>query len=193
MKREAGFTLVEMLVVIGIIAMLAVAFMSSFSYVQRLAWKQQSQTIVSNAATALTLYLQKERGWGELENKTEFDSDVCRILKAAGVFDSTVKASGDTKETASIDRYGLLDAWGQRMLRANPDVSESIAKQHRIQFRLDLNMDGKVDSSEDAPNGLSIRAAALVWSRGLDGKDDSSSTGRYPKDDVLSFQIGGGR
>ncbi len=193
MKKEAGFTLVEMLVVMGIIAMLAVAFMSSFSYVQRLAWKHQSQTIVSNAATALTLYLQKERGWGELENKTEFDSDVCLILKNAGVFDSTVKSASDTKASASIDRYGLLDAWGQRKLKSNPDLSESIAKQHRIQFRLDLNLDGKVDSSENSPNGLQIRAAALVWSRGLDGKDDSSSTGRYPKDDVLSFPIAGGR
>ena len=104
-----------------------------------------------------------------------------------------MKSSGDSKERDSIDRYGLLDAWGQRMLRGNPDLSESIAKQHRLQFRLDLNLDGKVDSSEDAPNGLTVRAVALVWSRGVDGKDDTSSTGRYPKDDVLSFQVSGGR
>jgi prepilin-type N-terminal cleavage/methylation domain-containing protein len=193
MNKKSGFTLVEMLVVIGIIALIAVAVMSSFSYVQRMAWKSQSQTLVSNASTALTLYLQKERGWGELEDKMEFDADVCRILKAAKVLDSTVKASGDKDESESIDRYGLLDIWGQRKLRGNPDLGESIARQYRLQFRLDKNYDGSVDSSEDSPNGFEIRASALVWSRGPDGKDDTSSSGRYPKDDVLSFQIKGSK
>lgn len=193
MNKQSGYTLVEMLVVIGIIALLAVAFMSSFSYVQRMAWKSQTQTLVSNAANALNFYLQKERGWGDLENKTEFDEEVCLILRNAAVLDSTIKAAGDVKANASIDRYGLLDAWGQRKLRGNPDLAVNIAKQHRLQFRLDLNLDGKVDSSEDSPNGLEIRASALVWSRGPDGKDDTSSSGRYPKDDVLSFQVKGAR
>jgi len=193
MNKQSGYTLVEMLVVIGIIAMLAVGFMSSFSYVQRLAWRSQAQTLVSSAANSLTLYLQKERGWGDLENKTEFDEEVCAILKAAGVLDSTIKAAGDSKAAASIDRYGLLDVWGQRKLRGNPNLSRSIAQQHRLQFRLDSNLDGKVDSSENSPNGLEVRASVLVWSRGPDGKDDTSSSGRYPKDDVLSFQIVGGK
>ena len=184
--KKNGFTLVEMLVVIGIIGLLVGALTGSFTYVQRLAWKSQEVKQVSEAATALSLYLQQERGWGALKNKEEIDLPVLLILKNHRLFDTT--ATADSTTTVSPDRYGLLDIWGQRKLKANPDIGESLVSPHRLQFLLDDDYDGFVKS----PSGKKIRASALVWSRGPDGVDDTPA-GRYPKDDILSWSEAGAR
>ena len=55
--KKSGFTLVEMLVVIGIIAILAAASMVGYSKVVKSARRAKNQELVSNAATALAQIL----------------------------------------------------------------------------------------------------------------------------------------
>lgn len=178
-KRANGFTLVEMLVVIGIIGLLLAALTGSFTFVQKIAWKSQEVKQVNEAATALSLYLQQERGWGPLKDKEEFDAKVLLTLKNKHLLDSQIASEADTK---GPDRYGLLDIWGQRKIKGNPDIQEAAVAKHRLQFVLDDDYDGFVKS----PSGKKIRASAIVWSRGPDGEDDSTS-GHYPNDDILSW------
>ena len=199
---RGGFTLVEMLVVIGIIAILAVSLLGAFTYVKTIAWQSRAQAQVSQVATALNVYLQSERSWPDkLLARTEFDAEVCGILQSEKMFDVTTWKTVPTDTTAgtlsenSPDRYGLLDPWGRAILRKNPNATEAQVKDHRLQYRLDRNLDGYVDAGEGAPKGVKVRASVLVWSRGPDGKDDADGSnpkaqGHYPYDDRLSWNYG---
>ena len=86
-RMKKGFTLVEMLVVLGIIAILAGASMIGYSRVLRASQKTKNREIVSNAATALTQILTKNNGaWPEMllerasGGKGRLDKDTCRVF-----------------------------------------------------------------------------------------------------------------
>jgi len=195
----AGFTLIEMLVVIGILGILAATLITSFSHVKMTARQAQAQTLAAETATALTLYLQQERGWGKvLPAKEEMDAEACRVLQEMNLLDLTTykkDSSGNLTieiNPDSLDRYGLLDPWGRAKLRGSPNLGEGDVAEHRLQIRLDMDFDGYVDANEGAPEGMKVRAAVIVWSRGPDGKDGSEGK-RYPGDDRLSWPYGQSR
>ncbi len=187
-ERRSGFTLVEMLVVIGLIGVLAGVLVTSMSHLKVAAKQSHAQSLVSEAATALTLYLQGNRSWSvEMLSATELDQTICaqlQLKRHGGPFLDVTSVNDDgTMNKNSLDRYGLLDPWGRAMLKANPNLTESAVRDHRIQIRLDKNLDGYVDSSEGTPGGARIRASAIAWSRGPDGKDGT-------RDDRFSWSQG---
>lgn len=204
-RRHNGFTIVEMLVIIGIIGILSMVLLNTFSRVQESARKLQAQNLVNEAATAFSRYLQDHREWPqEFLIKEEMDDRVCKVFQEGKYMDVTpykMKASGTiTSEinNKSLDRFGLLDPWAQRSLKGRPSASETDPAvagysksfaEHRLQYRLDRNLDGFVNSQDgETPEGVSVRASAIVWSRGRDGEDDFRKSGqRYPKDDSLSW------
>jgi prepilin-type N-terminal cleavage/methylation domain-containing protein len=198
-RKNAGFTLVEMLVIIGIIGILASALVSSVSHLKRTAKRTRAQSAVNNVKVALNAYLQSEREWtDEMIKVLEVDYDVAKILSEAKLLDLTVPDNPAT--STSLDRFGFLDDWGRFELRRNPDISSDSEtgtdgisiKDHRLQFRLDTDYDGFVDGTEGSPNGLKFRASVIVWSRGPDGEDDFENSGvRYPKDDLISWNHSG--
>lgn len=205
-KKRCGFTLVEMLVVIGILGILSAGLISSFSHVRKAALKSEAQNQVSEVATAFTLYLQKERAWPQAwldADKREMDEEVCWYFQEAKLLDVStyMYEGGKVKEMTdaninkqSLDRFGLLDPWGRRALKkkANATKNDRVPnggtfEEHRIQFRLDKNYDGWVDQTEGLPAKSSkVRASVVVWSRGPDGKDDLDRFGK-PMDDSLSW------
>ncbi len=191
-RLRSGFTLVEMLLVIGILGILATALVGSFSYVQKAARQSQAQSLASELATALNIYLQQERSWGDvLPNKSEMDEEACWVLQEKKLFDvTTYKSGGAEINNDSLDRYGLLDPYGRALLRRDPGINAGEVIKHRLQIRLDDDYDGYVE----APDGTKVRASVLVWSRGPDGKDDAEKGGRrYPDDDRLSWNHGKAR
>jgi prepilin-type N-terminal cleavage/methylation domain-containing protein len=205
--RVGGFTMVEMLVVIGILGILSAALLSMFGSVKEKARNLQAQNLVGEVATAFTRYLQDHRVWpAEWSGALEMDAQVCRVLQSERLMDVTPfkrRANGTLtaeEDKTSLDRFGLLDPWAQLALkRAMRKGMSTVAStdevsrgrtfaNHRIQYRLDKNYDGFVDNTEGSPQGVRVRAAVLVWSRGPDGKDDfDQDVARYPKDDSLSW------
>jgi prepilin-type N-terminal cleavage/methylation domain-containing protein len=189
-RSNKGFTLVEMLVVMGLIGLLVAMMTGAFQYVQSTARQTQAQELVSNVATALTIYLQREGSWPQeiLNSGGVMNNQVCKVLQQARLLDvTTVKSDGNINQN-SPERFGLLSPWGQRILRSSPKMTAALGglpadpllKRHMVQFRVDINLDGKIDSSNDSllgsipGQGSVIRTSAIAWTCGPKGKDDGS-------------------
>jgi prepilin-type N-terminal cleavage/methylation domain-containing protein len=208
MKKRAnkGFTLVEMLVVMGLIGLLIAMMTGALKYVQTTAWQSRSQELVSNVATALTIYIQREGVWPKeiLESGGVVNNEVCKVLQLSRLLDvTTVKADGTINQN-SPERFGLLSPWGQRMVKLSPKVTASLGslppdaalRKHMLQFRVDINLDGKIDSSDGQlgpipGEGSVIRASAMVWACGPNGKEDGNTGAKNPRENRQSW--GGGR
>jgi prepilin-type N-terminal cleavage/methylation domain-containing protein len=207
MKRASnkGFTLVEMLVVIGIIGLLIGVLTTGFSYAQTLAWQTRSQELVSNVATAMGTYLLNERSWPDefLRSNGNVNNEVCKVLQEASLLDVTTVTVEDNKPPGtkkgdinpnSPERFGLFSPWGQRLIRRAPEADKLPEewKKHILQFRVDVDLDGKIDSNdaELGPipgNGDPIRASVIVWSCGPQGKADGKTGAKNSQDNRQSW------
>ena len=204
-KTKSGFTLLEMLVVMGIIAILAGASMIGYSKVVKSAKKARTQELVANTATALTQILSKNNGvWpkelvaGMAGGKGRLDKDVSRVFARRGLLGLTYNQStAEDKagyELRGKDRCGIVDAETEDFLKRAKSASESskvptggTVKDHILYYAIDDDDDGFTNAQVDGASGtLKIRAIAVVWAAGPDGKVDYSTYGR--NDDVYSWR-----
>ena len=190
--RRAGFTLIEMMVVIGIIGILAGALAVGFSKWVKSAQRSKAVEAVSNARTALeTLYLRRDNAWPpailgarRYNGHHVMDENVAKVLFQAGLLNVDCKGDPtqeiDTYTLRGVDRCGIADPWAQDTIRKserNLPGSSLLTKEvssggkvqdHLLYFAVDQNDDGFVDSSEGAPVNR-VRAKAIVWCAGADG------------------------
>ena len=201
-RMKKGFTLVEMLVVLGIIAILAGASMIGYSKVLRASQKTKNREIVSNAATALTQILTKNNGsWPELllskasGGKGRLDKDTCQLFvtfNMMGLSHNKNKGSGGTYELIGKDRFGIVDIDAEKVLKRSSSASEGTkvpsggtVQDHILYFAIDEDGDGFTEAQVEGGGNLRIRATAVVWAAGPDGKVDYGSMAK--NDDVYSW------
>ncbi len=198
---KKGFTLVEMLVVIGIIAILAGASMIGYSKVIRTAQKTKNRELVSNAATALTQILTKNNGsWPELlleksnGGKGRLDKDVCQVFITFDMMGLSHKAdkSNGKYELIGKDRCGIVDSDAEKVLKRSTSASEGtkvpsggMVQDHILYFAIDEDGDGFTEAQVEGAGKLTIRATAVVWAAGPDGKVDYGTMAH--NDDVYSW------
>lgn len=143
-------------------------------------------------------------------SKTEMDEEVCWISYIKKLLDlTTYKLNSDGSITErlagninpqSLDRFGLLDPWARNALEEKFDEeppatgsraagpSKTIASSSGSTPTMTAMSTRR---TMPPPKGVKVRAAAIVWSRGPDGKDDfESNGGRYSDDDRLSWPYG---
>ena len=203
-NKKAAFTLVEMLVVIGIIAVLAAASMVGYSKVVKSAKKAKTQELVSNAATALTQILNKNNGvWpDDLLEKTQngngrLDAETSRVFIRYDMMGLSYNAGSDVDagqyRLIGKDRCGIVDAEAEAVLKRSSATSLGskvpsglTVKDHILYFAIDTDGDGFTEASVEGGGVLKIRATAVVWAAGPNGVVEYGSYGR--NDDVYSWR-----
>lgn len=188
MKREKnGFTLIEMLVVMGIIAVLAGTLLVGMGRIRKTAQRAKAQEIVSNAATALGVIFQSEMNWPQLliknnnsdHNLNENTSKVFVRFKLLGVSYDTqsfdiANRKGVIKLTG-IDRFGIVDPWAAAVLKRDKTATKGskvptggTVEDHILYYAIDVDGDGVTEAKVNGKT-VRVRAPACVWCAGADG------------------------
>lgn len=184
MKR--GFTLIEMLVVIGIIAVLAGATLVSFSKMTKGAEKAKAQELVSEVATALTAIYNDDGAWPKALRDAAntdhlLDKEAALILGKRGFM--SLSMDKDKTKLVGVDRFGLVTPWAAEVIKRkgtaasidSPVPGGGTIQSHTLKFALDLDGDGIVRDVEVDNTKVNIRATAAVWCVSKDGKSTVQS------------------
>ena len=203
--RQSGFTLIEMMVVIGIIGILAAVMTGGYTYAVRSARRAKAMEAVSNARTALEMLHQRAEGWPQaiIDARKEgdyqvMDENVARVLFTYSLLNvdcKKVKSSGKLEDDYALrgaDRCGIADPWAQDVLKkAEKDKkgkellsfkvsTGGTVRDHLIYFAVDKDDDGFVDKSEGAPVSK-VRGKVITWCAGADGGLGDCSTDKRGK------------
>ena len=212
--RRTGFTLIEMMVVIGIIAILAAALTGGYSYVVKSAQRAKAVEAVSNAKTALEqLYIRRDNTWPRaiLDARKEgdyqvMDENVAKVLFTYGLLNVDCKKKNDSNANGldayvlrGVDRCGIADPWAQDVIRRKAEKatkstsvsSGGTVEDHLIYFAVDQNDDGFVDRSEGAPVNR-VRAKVITWCAGADGGLGDCSSDKRGKTTVNGRTVSNG-
>ena len=183
-----AFTLLEMLVVIGILAVLIGAGMTAFSSATRKAQQARAREVVSNVATALEAIYQRDGAFPRRviaagASDGEMTPEIAYELAKRGAM--TLTYDDSKKKTVGADRCGVLTPWAQDVVKRSKSGSVSdgtkvpsggTIKDHRVHFAVDDDGDGYVTASVDGQT-VRIRGAAVAWCCGRDGKQLNYSEG----------------
>ncbi len=197
---KKGFTLVEMLVVIGIIALLVGASIGGYSAVTRMAEKTKAQELVSNVATALMVMYQQDGRWPKRiaaigETGGKLDKDRAFALR------TYFSMNTDGSQLVGLDRFGIVSPWATSVLksRGNGATLSTIVSNakdgahtiddHILWFAVDADGDGIIKGANVGGESVDVRATAIVWCAGKDGKMESYKDG-LKKDDLYSWSNG---
>lgn len=201
---KKGFTLIEILVVIGIIMVLIGVTVGGYSKMTKSAEKAKVQELVSNAATALTAYFQTEGSWPKRIQNGDGRLDENQALVIARGYISMTTDSPNNPKAASklmgLDRFGLVTPWAQARIKnlgtsATLDslvTGESTVRDHILYYAVDLDGNGLIEGKElQNISGIEfIRATAAVWCCGKDGKYDEDYARGRRRDHVYSWSYG---
>ena len=198
MKR--GFTLIEMLVVIGIIAALIAASLGGYSFATKRAQKARGRELVSNVATALNVLYQRQNRW-PTPLVEESAGDGRLTAKAAYVLAKYEEKENDadnlpvenrprgelamtydihSMELKGLDRCGIVTPWAMEKLRRLPAgdaglgasvPSGGTVQDHQLHFAIDTEGRGFVQARVKGKT-VKIRGTVAVWCWGMNGVED---------------------
>ena len=193
-----GFTLIEMLVVIGIIAVLIAASLGGYSAMTKSAERTKAQELVYNVATAMTVLYQKEGVWPKrlvtgMANGV-LDENVAYPLAKGGYL--SLNSDSDAKRLIGFDRFGVVTPWAAAEIKRRgmgaslgTQVSgNSTVAQHILRYAVDTDGDGI--TVIDNLGGIRVRATACVWCCDRNGNVGTPNKSGRGKNGIFSFNAG---
>ena len=205
-----GFTLIEMLVVIGIILTLMGAGFGGYSHMARKAQEARGRETVSNAATALNLLFQKFGYWPDaLRNQAAGGAGRLLPQPAACLavnklmsltYTQTGEDGNKVYTLSGNDRCGIITPWAMDAIKRAGvgGASDQLrvptggkVADHVLYYALDLTGEGFVNANVGGKQ-IKVRANAVVWCAGMDGRLDpyphAGGGKKGPKsDDIYSW------
>lgn len=195
---SGAFTLVEMLVVIGIIAVLVSASVVGYSRVTAKAEKVKCNELVKNVHTALVqLYNENNGAWPRAlisgQERGLLDQNAARPLAAM----LGLRTDGGGNLTG-YDRFGIVSPWAQQAIKShgvNVSLSDKVPsggtiEDHILHYAIDTQGEGLITDVSVGGSSITVRETAMVWSGGRDGKVESSYDRGERLDDVYSWRAG---
>ena len=199
-SAKPAFSLIEMLVVIGIIAILITASIASYNGIVARAQKSRAEELVHQVATALEQVLQKEDAWPRpilaegAGGNGKMTASVGGALAKRGALSLTYREyeENGTKrvELSGVDKFGVVDPWAYDVIKrrfksgsVTPGTqvpSGGTIDDHILRFSVDDDYDGRVKVAGEGVSGVTVRGSVAVWGCGRDGKFGT-------KDDVKSW------
>ena len=187
--RRNGFTLIEMLVVMGIIATLTGAAMAGYSAFVKHAQKVRALELVHQVQTALVSQMQKDETWPRLLQSAQGAPSCGRLTSETGVAlgavmnltMSSVDQSDGTKKfyLTGHDRFGIVTQWATDLIKkSGSSVSQTkrlpnggTIQDHVLYYAIDHDFDGitEVSGKVGKDSSVRVRASACVWCCGRDG------------------------
>lgn len=161
MKSRNGFTLIEMLVVIGIIVTLMGASIAGYSAMMGSAEETKTHELVSNVATALMAIYQREGYWPKrlvegASGENLLDENAALPLAKKNYLSLAIEDG----KLVGFDKFGVLSPQGVAIMkRKGSKVTKEEVKDYILKYAIDEDGDGITEH----PDGLRIRATACVW------------------------------
>ncbi len=176
MKRNAGFTMIELLAVIVILGILAAASGGAYAHFIKKANQKNAADVCYQIKTAWTNYHRDLGFWPDAIGSGELrmDPDMCAILGSAKLLDVLYILDDDTnkndglvanKENEPELAVGMLSPLGLKKFHPG---STAGMEDYLYHFAIDLNEDGVVTTSEGLPSADvaetdKVRGDVAVW------------------------------
>ena len=186
MKNRRTFTLVELLVVIGIIAILAGLLLPALNSARKQAKRTKAKAEISALKVAVAQY---KSTYGYLP--------VCQPAGGGDVLLSSTQYSNLIKDLSCTDSHEnprkmvflkvtkpgeFKDPWGQDFrVVLDTSYNDKIPGNLIYGLSLDQNNDG-----DEADPGEDYLGDIMIWSKGSDKADDSNDGGSSNKDNIYS-------
>ena len=201
-NKKSGFTLIELMVVIGIIAILSGAMMMGFGRITKSAQRAKAVETVSQVAQALAILRQKNgNAWPkEILDKEGADGQgkgmvvaVAQKFAEKGLLGISRNSEG---KLIGVSSCGIVDPWAEAVLKRIKNAEEGASLQvkvpsgrtvedHIIYFAVDRDGDG-ITVANVGGQSVQVRAEAIAWCAGADG-EIAPYANRGRSDDIYSW------
>lgn len=196
---KKGFTLIEMLIVIAIIATLSATGIFAYGKAIEKAQSAKLRELIGEVQTALVQVMQKDDSWPRViineaqSGNGQLTPEVGGILAKRGVitltYEKTTQDGTAYYRLTGLNKFGILTPWADDVVKrkiksGNFSLTTRVPsggtiESHRLRFAIDSDFNGKVDVRGEGGISATVRASACVWSAGKDGvfgtRDDVKS------------------